>query len=805
MKMKRSTCANVLKTTLLLVYFFMLAQILAMKPLNKPFLPDLTEQESISVAQKENRTQRKKQCYDLIMILDQNIEKYGPNKEEPTSFSCSYHLVLACINKSFPIIVSSNIVENYCSWKKGSIELPSPLVHNMDLIMRSYPTSKDWYCYSHKKAQLILFIPKTYIARFIQTDENASIDQQIKLCGFDVSNLHAFEDISPDILLRYIEDQRLTKMSDYHLCASDIESFFIKPTQFNIPYVPSWNIYLDGHGHLLSKDNGKAASMAGLNEDEFYKLMKIFETIKTSFLFYTSCYSAGQNLIKVQNELAKLNVSFMVGAVGINEAVSCANSYSVYSDFFNNLEVFFGEPDVFFKKIRKAGWTKDPISFLVSHAVDKKLLDVLQPWIYIPAAGVFNAFSVDKSIKILTKALTKAHEFEDEVIDFTDSDIRTIIVYPTYIGVPVKIKAHVAIVSPTGLMIESEPVTFEKNKKEKEEDPDAWSAKDSNSNIIHFFEKIIYEDKLSSVIPNFLSFQASYFPISFVIKELMCFDYNNSGLSDGDNHQITLNNVIISKYRSGIAILFNYNSSSYSFFEKISPVSMDSKELFERFANLVVSQLEPNGLGPFLAKSNLLKHCGLDKDDAYSSIEEIVQGIELKINKEFMVQKHGALKKSLLLKQKNILEKYAHPFAELYSSNDPGKQKRFLAYQKNLPQRIEQAKKLEGEIKNLPWNKIIVQQSKEGVTPESIQVNEKEIYLQDVQALEQQLLGQYESFVQQPSSVPWRTRIKNQINSFFSSVSAMFSNMTKNIQEYITQKMFSPEKQLEENPFQKQR
>jgi hypothetical protein len=492
----------------------------------------------------------------------------------------------------------------------------------------------------------------------------------------------------------------------------------------------------------------------------------------------------------------------MVGAVGINETISCANSYSVYSDFFNNLELFFGKPDAFIEKIKKAGWTKDSISFLVSHAVDKELLDILQPWIYIPAAGVFNAFSVDKSIKILTKALTKAHEFEDEVIDFTDSDIRTIIVYPTYIGVPVKVKAHVAIVSPTGLMIENEPVTFEKDKKEKEEDPDTWSTKDSNSNIIHFFEKIIYDDKLSSVIPNFLSFQTSYFPISFVIKELVCFDYNNSGLSDGDNHQIILNNVIISKYRSGIAILFNYNSSSYSFFEKISPVSINSKELFERFANLAVSQLEPNELGQFLAKSNLLKHCGLDKDGAYSSIEEIVQGIELKINKEFMVQKPGTLKKSLLLKQKNVLENYADRFAKLYPSNDPKKQKRFLAYKKNLPRSIEQAKKLEEEINKLPSDKITVQQFKEGVAAQSIQVDKKEIYLQDVHTLKERLLNQYKS-------LPLITKIKNQINSFFSTVSAMFSNMTKNVREYITQKMFSPEKQLEkrseENFFQKQR
>lgn len=579
---------------------------------------------------------RKKKCYDLMMILDPDTEKKNTH---PSMF---LSLLQACAQASFPIIVSSSVMENYCLSQNGSTKLPDVFADDADLIRRRYPTDNDWYCYGHKTAPLLLLIPKKYIAQFLLENENLSIPEQLRLCGFDTSNIQAFATLLPDTVLSYIKDQGPL---DRNIKASDIESLFLKPTQLAMPYAPSWNIYLDGHGHVLNGVDGKTANIAGLHENEFYELLKIFQRMKTSFLFYSTCYSAGQNLIKVQQELAKITANFMVATRGFNEsAVSAGNI--VVSEFFINLELFFSQSELFSLKMEMANWTKDAISFLVSPVIDRNALDTSQPWIYIPSTGVFNVFSLHESVRILTKSLVKAHELEGKTIDFTNDNIRTIIAYPQYVSVPVKIKAHVAIVSPTGLMIESEPVTFKKNEKEKEEDEQTWSPEQSKSNIIHFFEKIVYEDKLSSVIPNFISFQSSYFPIIFVFKELVCFDYNNSRIDDGDNHKIILKNVIVFNYQGNITVLFDYGDSVYSFSQKVDNLWKNSKELFKQFTDLPASKLDVESFNQLLAKSNLLKYCGLD-ENIKRSLEIIVHDIELKMDKNWINQESWEQKNPL--------------------------------------------------------------------------------------------------------------------------------------------------------------
>lgn len=769
MQTKRNVYINILKITLLLTYFCMLTQVLAMNPLNKPFSPDLTEQESI---EKEAsalilKSQRKKQCYYLLMLLDPNWEKKDPMG---IAFG-GLNLNAAFSEKSFPIIVSSNLIENYCSWKKGLGKSPFPA----EVMYRFYPIDKDWLCYSHKKAPIVLFVPKNYIAHFSPSSENISITEQMHTCGFDVANLHTFENILPDTLLKYIENQGLTTIDDYDIQASDIESLFVKPT---IPNSPLWNIYLMGHGTVLD-EKGKAA-IAGLEENEFFKLIKVFEKIGTSFLFYSTCYSGGQNLIKVQKELAKLTVNFMVGTQGINEQpiLSFIELHGFFrstkfTQLFNKLETFFANPKNFVAQMKNVSWTKDPIAFLMSYAIDKNALDYCQPWVYTPAAGVFNAFSIDKSIRIITNSLARIYEFEGKTLDFTDSNIRTIIVCPHYIGIPLKIKSHVAIVSPTGLMIENEPIAFEEKKKVKEDDEKEWITKESTSKIIHVFEKITYEDKLSSIIPNFMSFHYSFFPITFTIKDLNCFDYNNSKLSGNNKDLIAIKNMIISKYplRPGVSmiiVLFNYDNSIYSFSREIEDLYGTGKKLFDQFNNLPARELKPDDLNHLLKESNLFKHCGLDNVNSdYVSLEKIVELIESRINKDFTVQEPGALKKSLLFKQKNILEKSIHPFATPSNRTDIDYQKKRIAYAKMLPKRIEQAKELEENIKQLPEEELMIK------TDNSIKpISAQQIYLKDIAEIQQELAHQYdtmtqEGYIEKPSLMRY---VINSFSTFFNKL-----------------------------------
>ena len=770
MKVKIGIYVNILKITLLLSYFFISSQITAMKPLNKPFLPDLTEQESIQAAQEESRSQilksqRKQQCYDLMMILD-------PKYEARASQNDAYKLSSALKEYNFPILVSSSVVENFCLWQKKYYLNPEFLFVK--------PSDNDWYCYGHRTSPLMIFVPKKYLARFEQ--EPAPIVTQMKNCGFNIAGLDQITNLSYETLLSYIRKQE-SKIPEQQsgkpnmILADDLISFFIQP---ETPNLPTWNIYLIGHGGSRENTVGivgyaKEPSMiTGLPQAQFFKLMEYLQKINTSFLHYCTCYAGGQNLIKVRDTLSQLRVNFIVSAQGINESVTYSGfGVARFANFFAKLNTFFGN-QASIGASKRESWENDPIASIVSEVIRKDSLNDAQPFVYIPAAGVFNALTVDKTVKIITKTVVKTHELEGKVIDLTDPNIRTVIIYPEYIAAPLKIHDHVAIVSPIGL-----------------------KTKDDIINI-HIFEKVMYEDKLSSIIPNFVSFQSSYSPITFVIKKLECFDYKNSSLGTVYSKPIFIENMIITisctptpnwyGVDAHVTVFFNYNNSTYSFSQEITDLSENSKKLFDQFNNLRALELKPSDLNELLKKSNLFKHCGLgDTNSDYVSLEHIIELIESQINKDFIVQKPGALKKSLLLKQKNFLEKSAGSFAMGSEEKDIDKQKKRMAYTKNLPKRIEQAKKLEAEIKELSWGQITIPTPKESSPLQQNKVSAQQIYLQDVANLQQKLAQEHEALqrqglIKKPS---WVSSIANGISNFFDGLSKKTWELIDSIRRYM--------------------
>lgn len=517
------------------------------------------------------KSQRSKQCYDLIMLMDtfydENID--SKNQAIGTQF-CE-----ALVQKKHPIIVSSNLVYNVCT-QNMSYNITKPLSYGTrpfgGLIPQVYQinlTDNDWYCYDHPTSNIMLFVPKNYISQFANlTDENN--DKQMKLCGFDVLHLIKINSLSPAALIKYIDNKNKNNYSKEISVA--IESMFHIPDK---PNSPTWNIYLIGHG--LTDRN-----IAGLSIDNFRKLLKIFQKIKCSYLHYVSCYAGGFNQNIVKNELSQLNVNFIVSAQGINEDFTYGqNLISPYlktyflTDFFTIAESFFGHPVEF---AQKKGFTKfsgkDLIAAILDPLINKSVLDWSQPFVYLPTVGVFNALSIDKSVKIITNTIAKAYEFENKPMNFTDPAIDTIIIYPDYISIPLQIKSHVAIVSPI-----------------KEIDP-----------TIHIFENLTYEDKLSSMIHNFLSFNKKLGSTIFAIKKLQCFNYKNSGLEENNYKKlIYIEDMIIlsvmGKDHFNVYILFNFNKKPYSLNASFEFGEMEisnfyelskklDKELFEKIHNL---------------------------------------------------------------------------------------------------------------------------------------------------------------------------------------------------------------------------
>ncbi len=578
------------------------------------------------------KTQRSKQCYDLMMLIDGS----GQEQVESKNQAIGTALVSSLVEKSFPIIVSRNIVYNVCvqsmSYDPNNTLAKSTIITRAStLLYQINLTDDNWYCYDHPNSEVMLFVPKNYVTQFTDIS-NKNSNAIMKACGFDTATLKRIDNLSTATLISYIEETNKTKSPKTIPLIKAIESMLLVPYK---PNLPTWNIYLTGHG-LTNR------SIAGLKIDDFFQLLQHFQKIKCSFLHYCSCYAGGYNQNIVKQELSRLNVNFIVSAQGINEEVTYGvdlpspYNRASYTKFFKRSETFFGKPTQFVKQsIRQKTWQKDPIAEIVSTVIDKNLIDATQPFVYLPATGVFNAITVDKSVKIITKSMAKAYEFENKIMDFTNPEINTIIIYPNYIGIPLKIKAHVAIVSPT----------------------------QSTDTDIHIFEKIIYQDRLSSIIPNFISFNVKKSLTLFAIKKLECLDYENSQLGDEYTDLISIENMIIAIKEGQLfdkiyaLACFNFKEKSFDLgadFEidvnhkEISSIIFNTyhKKTAEPFLSISRTKNYQNTLHKYLKEKKILPPL-----KGGIKLVNLITKLESTIDKTTSVQNPGSLQKILLAKQ----------------------------------------------------------------------------------------------------------------------------------------------------------
>lgn len=601
-------------------------------------------------------------CNSLILILD-------PREKEKTDgkhLAMAGSFLCALQEKSVPIIISSNVVNNFCFWKNefkqmlddikkealstknfdDAIEKAKTLLDATEQSNKPEPslaaelsvtnlTDDDWYCYAHKQANFILLIPKTYVTKRTQKSSGDS-NAHIKECGFNITNLDKINNVSPETLLKYIQ----TKRSEKHINITEaLQSMLITKKSISQPDSGSWNIYITGHGDPAIQKNGilapETAYVAGIPFNDFAQLMKLFNNdITTSFVYYATCFAGGYNQTTVNEILSKLNVNFIVTAEGINEAFTLGNSlkykindkgtnfilsHLIFTPFFGMLENFFCNPMEFVTtKTQQDALKKDPIGAIVRNLIDPNTIQTNQPFVRIPSVGVFNALSVDTSVKILTNTIAKAHEHEGRTIDLSNPDIRTIIMYPTHIKVPLQLNGLTDIVSP------------------------ATIVKDNQAT--HTFEKIIDSSGFNWTIYNFVRLNSSYTKITFIIKKLETLNPENSGLDAGDYEKISLDNMTIQitgklspdpeklVIDSTVNVTFNFKGKPYTVSEHLENLA-DNQDLFDIFDTLQVS----------------------------SSIGTSTPVITKKTNKDTLVKKPGALKKTLLLQQLSALELATNP------------------------------------------------------------------------------------------------------------------------------------------------
>ena len=678
----------------------------------------------------------KKKCNNLICLFDPYfIETINGN-----SISSAFDFMDALNEKIAPIIVTTNLIENFCYWKANRLRtirqflLSSPIGRRF-LIKLMNANFDGFDCYLHPHADLVLLIPRGYIA-----------DQ----CGFDLDNLNKLNDLSYAHILQHISNQG----PRYNRLIDDFESMFIKNNEQVSP-ITVWNIFLAGHGSpapeiKINKSNKRdivssikkvnkriqelekqnidpyqkersiieeekklqklhrqlkqmsvqgvswkkktSGSIAGLTGEDFHRLMTFFETgIKTSYLHYETCFSGGFNQTLLNQELSLLNTSFIVSTLGINESVtSYSNKSNKFTSFFKKLDALFcNAQEVIGDQELITATVKDSIADILASIIEQDYLDYNQPFVRIPSIGVFKALGIADEVELLSHSVARAHEAEGSAIDYTNSDAKTIFIYPSYISVDLKIKDHVAIVSPV-----------------------PQSLTEMQKQSIHIFEKIFYKDTLSSIIPNFVSFNTRYQTITFVIKELRCLDGQYLKLDGGNNKPIVIENMIIQispakslQYYPDyyvsvfVDVAFTHNNNNYWISRRIGNVQSNIEKIFDVFEQAKIEPMKAEDMR-MLAEEIMQERdiARFEKENKEITLSSMVEYLEEKIG-------HQLPKKNITNSHNTVLLKKIKKFERITSDASLKMQKAFITKTESMPgvawiERLEKLEKIAQNVLN---------------------------------------------------------------------------------------------------------
>lgn len=291
-----------------------------------------------------------------------------------------------------------------------------------------------------------------------------------------------------------------------------------------------------------AKEN--SSSIAGLSLEQFKDLLNFLNRkVKTSFMYYTTCFGGGFNAKQVRLYLQQLETtekkalddmssSFIVAAGSLTDDVVAG--FNIYGEliplnfvgFFNDLQQFF---------LRDSTFKKDPISTILKNVSirnrgksDEKYLHGISdiPLVYIPGAGIMHAQEVDEEIMVLTNVKLKALELVIPKKKAAVEAIKTagksgLLFYPTDIKAPVIIGVD-SKGQPTALV----PMTV---------DPSTYTFNTIDASAIPF----------NTFLRKSIMDVRSVMPRTFVIQELRCTNYKDSGLPGSEGAVLILRNVII--------------------------------------------------------------------------------------------------------------------------------------------------------------------------------------------------------------------------------------------------------------------
>lgn len=481
---------------------------------------------------------------DVIMLIDREEKETIETKNR----ALTSDLIVALQSNAAPIIVSSNILKIIMELRQkisednlkklrdlietttdeaAVISLATELLDRYDL-NNDNPTdlailslinfdNKDVNCYFHKSAPLVLLIPKKYILKNKSIATNLNLHDQAKACGFNSMHFTITDLIAPEHALEKLQHQKTPSTKQIQLIDNLTASFTSKKDNEE-----KWIIYISGHGEPARFDNdGKViretAHVAGLHFNEFKNLIEFFnKNLNVGFMHYNTCFGGGSNQAALNQILSALNAQFIVSAEGSDETSTYGNALTLIPfdkrlilskepllDFFTLLNLFIDKPREF---VQLKGPKIDPFVKILRTIVPE-MTETNQPSIRFPSVGVFKAFALENTVKVLTQSIVTAHEIEKRPIDLTNTEITDLIIYPSRINVPMNLGSKVkSIVFPTSKTIEQSDET------------------------VHIFQEVIFENTLQELLFSLIYRNAHFHRQRLIVKKLTGISYELSDL-----------------------------------------------------------------------------------------------------------------------------------------------------------------------------------------------------------------------------------------------------------------------------------
>lgn len=356
---------------------------------------------------------------DVILIIDTR----STDEVVPDSDALLTPLSQGVTQKCAPIIVAAPILKKYC--EKHAITPCGDKALN--------DSADGWFIFKNKRGNFYLLVPGNYL--IVRCGGGGKVVEAVKKIGFNVDNLETtltkeLINVAADVVFKMEDITKFFRQQAYpgdeikKLLKTDnlLEEDFQKLKEFfgAQDAEPKWLFYWMGHGSAASAGAGEeikseSATIAGLEFKDFTAMIKFFnDKLKTTFVYYISCFAGGYNMAFVKLALEFIRPQFFLAAGSTTDksVIATADDNAVKIDeFFKGLHTFFALP--------ATSASIDAILKSVTEHADETSWYNNAPLVAIPGGSVVSAANIDDAVLVLGPVTARKLEITDGALDAT--------------------------------------------------------------------------------------------------------------------------------------------------------------------------------------------------------------------------------------------------------------------------------------------------------------------------------------------------------------------------------------------------